>query len=76
MTFATLAATYSTMTQVQHVTAVVLGWVSPGAMVAEFEQTMKETPVGKISQPFQSQFGWHILQVTRYAPTRYDPRST
>ena len=32
-------------------------------MVAEFEQTMKNTPVGKISQPFQSQFGWHILQV-------------
>jgi len=25
---------------------------------------MKETPVGQVSQPFQSQFGWHILQVT------------
>jgi len=32
-------------------------------MVAEFEQTMKNTPVGQISKPFQTQFGWHILQV-------------
>lgn len=41
-----------------------LGWVSPGVMVPEFEQVMKETPVGQISKPFQRQFGWHILQVT------------
>lgn len=41
-----------------------LGWVSPGVMVPEFEQHMKDTPVGQISEPFQSQFGWHILQVT------------
>lgn len=41
-----------------------LGWVSPGVMVPEFEKRMKETAVGQISEPFQSQFGWHILQVT------------
>ena len=41
-----------------------LGWVSPGVMVPEFEAKMKETPKGEISKPFQSQFGWHILQVT------------
>ena len=41
-----------------------LGWVSPGVMVPEFEAKMKETPKGDISKPFQSQFGWHILQVT------------
>lgn len=41
-----------------------LGWVSPGVMVPEFEEMMKNTPVGKISKPFQTQFGWHILQVT------------
>ena len=33
-------------------------------MVPEFEQKMKETPVGQITEPFQTQFGWHILQVT------------
>lgn len=41
-----------------------LGWVNPGVMVPEFEAQMKNTPVGQISQPFQTQFGWHILQVT------------
>lgn len=41
-----------------------LGWVNPGVMVPEFEAKMKETPKGEISKPFQSQFGWHILQVT------------
>ena len=25
---------------------------------------MKSTPVGRVSAPFQTQFGWHILQVT------------
>ena len=32
-----------------------LGWVSPGVMVPEFEQQMKNTPVGQISKPFQTQ---------------------
>lgn len=41
-----------------------LGWVSPGVMVPQFEEKMKSTPVGQISEPFQTQFGWHVLQVT------------
>lgn len=41
-----------------------LGWVTPGVMVPEFEQRMKDSPVGQITKPFQTQFGWHILQVT------------
>ncbi|MFD1382026.1 peptidylprolyl isomerase [Rhodanobacter aciditrophus] len=40
-----------------------LGWVTPGAMVPEFEQVMNTTDVGDISTPFRSQFGWHILTV-------------
>ncbi|WP_420535103.1 peptidylprolyl isomerase [Acinetobacter populi] len=40
-----------------------LGWVTPGVMVPEFETVMKNTPVGQISQPFQTQYGWHILKV-------------
>jgi len=40
-----------------------LGWVDPGVMVPEFEDMMNKTPKGKISEPFRSQFGWHILQV-------------
>jgi peptidyl-prolyl cis-trans isomerase SurA len=40
-----------------------LGWVSPGQMVPEFEQVMNQTAAGEVSAPFQSSFGWHILQV-------------
>ena len=40
-----------------------LGWVSPGAMVPEFEEAMNKLQAGEISQPFESQFGWHIVQV-------------
>ncbi len=41
-----------------------LGWVSKGQMVAEFEEMMLQSPMGVISQPFRSEFGLHILQVT------------
>ena len=40
-----------------------LDWVNPGQMVREFQQAMDATEVGAISEPFESQFGWHILQV-------------
>ena len=41
-----------------------LGWSTPGLFVPEFEQTMGSIELNEISAPFQSQFGWHILQVT------------
>ena len=40
-----------------------LGWTGPGAFVPEFEQTMSELELGEISQPIQSPFGWHIIEV-------------
>lgn len=40
-----------------------LGWSMPGMFVPIFEETMKNARIGDISQPFKSQFGWHILQV-------------
>ncbi|WP_372739759.1 peptidylprolyl isomerase [Neptunomonas sp.] len=40
-----------------------LSWTSPGQMVPEFEQEMERTPIGELSAPFESRFGWHILQV-------------
>lgn len=40
-----------------------LGWTEPGVVVPVFERTMNTTEIGDISEPFESQFGWHILQV-------------
>jgi peptidyl-prolyl cis-trans isomerase SurA len=40
-----------------------LGWVNPGQMVPEFQDEMDKTDIGAYSQPFKSQYGWHILQV-------------
>lgn len=40
-----------------------LGWVQPGQMVAEFEQQMNALATGEVSQPFESRFGWHIVEV-------------
>jgi peptidyl-prolyl cis-trans isomerase SurA len=40
-----------------------LGWVSSGNLVPEFEQRMNQLQPGEISQPFRTQFGWHIVQV-------------
>mgnify|MGYP003302431485 CR=1 FL=1 len=38
-----------------------LGYQRPSALVKEFAEVMKKTPLKKISDPFQSRFGWHIL---------------
>jgi len=40
-----------------------LGWSMPGRFVPAFEQVMATTPVGGISEPFLSPFGWHVLKV-------------
>jgi peptidyl-prolyl cis-trans isomerase SurA len=41
-----------------------IGWMEPGGTVAEYEAVTKTLGPGKISQPFRSQFGWHIVEVT------------
>ncbi|MEC8147480.1 MAG: peptidylprolyl isomerase [Pseudomonadota bacterium] len=40
-----------------------LGWVQKGQMVPEFEEVMLAGEIGEISQPFESEYGLHILQV-------------
>ncbi|MCF6233026.1 MAG: peptidylprolyl isomerase [Rhodobacteraceae bacterium] len=38
-----------------------LGWFSAGAMVPEFEEAVVGMDVGGISDPVQTQFGWHLI---------------
>jgi peptidyl-prolyl cis-trans isomerase SurA len=40
-----------------------LGWLSPGATVAEFELAMGKLPIDGISEPVRTSFGWHLIQV-------------
>ena len=40
-----------------------LGYFERGQMVKEFEKAAFETPVGKVSAPVQTQFGWHLILV-------------
>lgn len=40
-----------------------LGWAGPGDFVTAFENVANSLPVGQISEPFKSPFGWHILEV-------------
>jgi peptidyl-prolyl cis-trans isomerase SurA len=40
-----------------------LGWTNPGTFVPEFEQTLASLKENEISQPFRTQFGWHIVQL-------------
>ena len=40
-----------------------LGWVQPGALVPPFEQAMNDLTPNKLSEPVQTQFGWHLIQV-------------
>jgi len=40
-----------------------LGWVAPGDTVPEFERAMNSLKDGEVSQPIQTPFGWHLVQV-------------
>lgn len=40
-----------------------LGWLAPGDTVPEFEGEMAKLAPQGVSRPFQTPFGWHIVQV-------------
>ncbi|MGH8131137.1 MAG: peptidylprolyl isomerase, partial [Steroidobacteraceae bacterium] len=40
-----------------------LGWNAPGTFDPEFENALASLGQDEISEPFRSQFGWHIVQL-------------
>jgi peptidyl-prolyl cis-trans isomerase SurA len=40
-----------------------LGWTAPGTFVPEFEKALESLNENEISQPFRTQYGWHVAQL-------------
>jgi len=40
-----------------------LGWFGAGVMVPEFEGAVTALEVGEVSEPVQTQFGWHVIKL-------------
>jgi peptidyl-prolyl cis-trans isomerase C len=47
-----------------------LGWFGPGQMVAPFEEAVASMAAGDVSDPVQTQFGWHVIKLNE---TRTQP---
>jgi peptidyl-prolyl cis-trans isomerase SurA len=61
--FATLAKLYS----VDYASGAAggdIGWMAPGATVGQYQAITDTLELGKVSEPFKSSFGWHIVEVT------------
>lgn len=41
-----------------------LDWTEPGTYAPEFAAKLETLPLNEISEPFATQFGWHIVEVT------------
>ncbi|MEP2955091.1 MAG: peptidylprolyl isomerase [Sulfitobacter sp.] len=55
-----------------------LGWFGPGMMVPEFEEAVAGMEAGGVSEPVETQFGWHVIKLnetrTGEAPMLEDVR--
>jgi len=47
-----------------------LGWAGPGTYAPEFEAAINKLADNELSQPFKTQFGWHLAQMLGHR--RYD----
>ena len=52
-----------------------LGWVSRGELLSEIDRTVFSLPVGAVSDPIATRFGWHLVKVLEKAPVSYRPFS-
>ena len=53
-----------------------LGYFTKGNMVKEFEDTSFNMKKGEISQPFKTQFGWHVVELVDKREAQIPPLDT
>lgn len=46
-----------------------LGWFGPGMMVPEFEEAVAGMEAGAVSDPVETQFGWHVIKLNETRTT-------
>jgi peptidyl-prolyl cis-trans isomerase SurA len=62
--FANLAQSHSD-DKVSAISGGDVGWIGPGDLVPAFESAMNQLAINEISDPVQTQFGWHLIQVQK-----------
>ena len=67
-TFEKLARLYSSDAQ-SRTRGGSLGWVNPGTLVPAFESVAASLPLGEISRPVKTRFGFHIIRVNNRRST-------
>ena len=47
-----------------------LGWIEPDVMVEEFEDALYALETGEVSEPVETEFGWHLIRLVEIDPPR------
>lgn len=50
-----------------------LGWIKHGQMVEKFEKALYALKPNEISEPVETEFGWHLIQAEEVKPARVRP---
>jgi peptidyl-prolyl cis-trans isomerase D len=50
-----------------------LGWIKRGQMLEKFEQALFSLSPGEISEPVETEFGWHLIKLEELRAARTEP---